>query len=172
MAGHGPDVASWQGASTAELKPHKIDGTMAFMLESCWPYRPTTYALDHAQLDYDAGIAYEQVNHDLRTGGHTDPDYAALNPQRLVPALEVDGLILTQSVAILEWLEDRFPTPALLPADANGRAIVRAMVATIATDVHPLHNLRTLKALRQDFGASDTQVNAWMGHWMGLGGSA
>lgn len=118
------------------------------------------------------GIAYEQVNHDLRTGGHTDPDYAALNPQRLVPALEVDGLILTQSVAILEWLEDRFPTPALLPADANGRAIVRAMVATIATDVHPLHNLRTLKALRQDFGASDTQVNAWMGHWMGLGFAA
>jgi maleylpyruvate isomerase len=118
------------------------------------------------------GIAYEQVNHDLRTGGHTDPDYAALNPQRLVPALEVDGLILTQSVAILEWLEDRFPTPALLPADANGRAIVRAMVATIATDVHPLHNLRTLKSLRQDFGASDTQVNAWMAHWMGLGFAA
>ncbi|WP_295564205.1 maleylacetoacetate isomerase [uncultured Sphingomonas sp.] len=118
------------------------------------------------------GVAYEQVNHDLRTGGHADPDYAALNPQRLVPALEVDGLILTQSVAILEWLEDRFPTPALLPADANGRAIVRAMVATIATDVHPLHNLRTLKALRQDFGASDTQVNAWMGHWMGLGFAA
>lgn len=118
------------------------------------------------------GIAYEQINHDLRTGGHTDPDYAALNPQRLVPALEVDGLILTQSVAILEWLEDRFPTPALLPADANGRAIVRAMVATIATDVHPLHNLRTLKALRQDFGASDTQVNAWMAHWMGLGFAA
>jgi maleylpyruvate isomerase len=118
------------------------------------------------------GIAYEQVNHDLRTGGHTDPAYAALNPQRLVPALEVDGLILTQSVAILEWLEDRFPNPALLPADANGRAIVRAMVATIATDVHPLHNLRTLKALRQDFSASDTQVNAWMGHWMGLGFAA
>lgn len=64
------------------------------------------------------------------------------------------------------------PHPALLPADANGRAIVRAMVATIATDVHPLHNLRTLKALRQDFGASDTQVNAWMGHWMGLGFAA
>jgi homogentisate 1,2-dioxygenase len=54
MAGHGPDLASWQGASAAELKPHKIDGTMAFMLESCWPYRPTRHALDHAQLDYDA----------------------------------------------------------------------------------------------------------------------
>jgi homogentisate 1,2-dioxygenase len=54
MSGHGPDLASWQGASAADLKPHKIDGTMAFMLESCWPYAPTTYALDHAQLDYDA----------------------------------------------------------------------------------------------------------------------
>jgi len=54
MAGHGPDLASWQGASAAELKPHKIDGTMAFMLESCWPYRPTAHALEHAQLDYDA----------------------------------------------------------------------------------------------------------------------
>ncbi|MCD2325430.1 homogentisate 1,2-dioxygenase [Sphingomonas sp. IC-56] len=57
MAGHGPDVASWQGASNAELKPHKIDGTMAFMVESCWPYRPTTYAMEHAQPDYDAAWA-------------------------------------------------------------------------------------------------------------------
>jgi maleylpyruvate isomerase len=112
------------------------------------------------------GIAYQQVNHDLRTGGQADPAYAALNPQRLVPALEVDGLILTQSVAILEWLDERFPDPALLPADADGRGIVRAMVATFATDVHPLHNLRTLKALREDFGASDDQVTAWMARWM------
>jgi len=115
------------------------------------------------------GIAYDQVNHDLRTGGQADPAYAALNPQRLVPALEVDGLVITQSVAILEWLEDRFPDPALLPPDPNGRAIVRAMVATIATDVHPLHNLRTLKSLRQDVGASEDQVNAWMAYWMTLG---
>lgn len=112
------------------------------------------------------GIAYQQANHDLRTGGQADPAYAALNPQRLVPALEVDGLILTQSVAILEWLDERFPDPALLPADADGRGIVRAMVATLATDVHPLHNLRTLKALREDFGASDDQVTAWMARWM------
>ncbi len=54
MAGHGPDLASWQGASAADLKPHKIEGTMAFMLESCWPYKPTSYALEHSQLDYDA----------------------------------------------------------------------------------------------------------------------
>jgi maleylpyruvate isomerase len=111
-------------------------------------------------------VAYDQVNHDLRTGGQADPAYAALNPQRLVPALEVDGLVLTQSVAILEWLEERFPDPPLLPADADGRAIVRAMVATLATDVHPLHNLRTLKALRQDFDASEAQVDAWMARWM------
>nr|WP_208404241.1 maleylacetoacetate isomerase [Sphingomonas insulae] len=111
-------------------------------------------------------LAYEQVNHDLRTGGQADPAYAALNPQRLVPALEVDGLVLTQSVAILEWLEDRFPEPALLPPDADGRAIVRSMVQAIVTDVHPLHNLRTLKALRQDIGASEDQMNAWMARWM------
>ncbi|USU07700.1 maleylacetoacetate isomerase [Sphingomonadaceae bacterium OTU29MARTA1] len=118
------------------------------------------------------GLAYEQVNHDLRTGGQAAPDYAALNPQRLVPALEVDGLIITQSVAILEWLDERFPEPALLPAHADGRAIVRSMVQTIVTDVHPLHNLRTLKALRQDFGASEDQVNAWMARWMTAGFAA
>ena len=54
MAGHGPDLASWTGASNATLAPHKIDGAMAFMVESCWPYKPTGYALEHAQLDYDA----------------------------------------------------------------------------------------------------------------------
>ncbi len=118
------------------------------------------------------GLAYEQVNHDLRTGGQAAPDYAALNPQRLVPALEVDGLIITQSVAILEWLDERFPQVPLLPTDANGCAIVRGMVATIATDVHPLHNLRTLKMLRSAIGASEDQVNAWMAHWMSDGFAA
>lgn len=54
MAGHGPDLDSWTAATNADLKPHKIDGTMAFMVESCWPYRPTPHALEHAQLDYDA----------------------------------------------------------------------------------------------------------------------
>lgn len=112
------------------------------------------------------GVDYRQVHHDLRTGGHTDPAYAALNPQRLVPALEADGLVLTQSVAILEWLDERFPEPPLLPPDADGRAIVRSMVATIVTDVHPLHNLRTLNALRRDFGGTEAQVGAWMTHWM------
>lgn len=112
------------------------------------------------------GLAYEQVNHDLRIGGQSDPAYAALNPQRLVPALTVDGLVITQSVAILEWLDERFPHPPLMPADPDARAIVRGMVGAIVTDVHPLHNLRVLQALRRDLGATEDQVNAWIARWM------
>lgn len=112
------------------------------------------------------GLAYEQANHDLRTGAQAAPDYAALNPQRLVPALEVDGLVLTQSGAIIEWLEERYPDPPLLPADADGRAIVRAMAATVGADTHPLHNLRVLTALRRDLGADETQVQAWIARWL------
>lgn len=115
------------------------------------------------------GLAYDQANHDLRTGGQAAPDYAALNPQRLVPALEADGLVLTQSGAIIEWLDERYPDPPLRPADANGRAIVRAMAATIGTDTHPLHNLRVLAALRRDFGADEAQVQAWIARWLGDG---
>lgn len=112
------------------------------------------------------GVAYEQVNHDLRTGAQQDAGYARLNPQRMVPALEADGHVLTQSAAIIEWLEERFPDPPLLPADSFGRAAIRAMTATISADIHPLHNLRVMKALRQDFGADDAAVNAWIARWM------
>ncbi|KQR88044.1 maleylacetoacetate isomerase [Sphingomonas sp. Leaf343] len=118
------------------------------------------------------GLAYEQVNHDLRTGAQSAPDYTALNPQHLVPTLEVDGLILTQSLAIVEWLDERHPTPALLPADADGRAIVRAMATTIGADIHPLHNLRVLKRLRSDFAADEAAVNAWIAEWMTAGFAA
>ena len=120
------------------------------------------------------GLAYRQVNHDLRTGAQGSPDYAALNPQRLVPALEVDGpngdrAVLTQSGAIVEWLEERYPDPPLLPPDATGRAIVRAMVLLIAADIHPLHNLRILKSLKGDFGLDEAQANAWVGRWIADG---
>lgn len=115
------------------------------------------------------GLAYEQVNHDLRTGAQGSPDYAALNPQRLVPALEADGAVLTQSGAIIEWLEERYPDPPLLPADATGRALVRAMVLLIAADIHPLHNLRILKSLKADFGRDEAQANAWVGRWIADG---
>lgn len=112
------------------------------------------------------GINYEQQGVDLRTGAQKSPAYLALNPQGLVPALEVDGLILTQSPAILEWLEEAHPRPALLPADPAARARVRAMAAIIGCDVHPLNNLRVTKALKADFGADQPAIDAWAATWI------
>ena len=87
--------------------------------------------------------------HLIKDGGqHNAPAYRALNPQGLVPALEIEGGVLTQSPAILEWIDERWPEPPLLPPDAFARAEVRAMAATVACDIHPLNNLRVLKALR------------------------
>lgn len=118
------------------------------------------------------GLVYDQANHDLRRGEQRDAVYRALNPQGLVPALEADGLVLTQSPAILEWLEERHPDPPLLPADPDARAVVRAMAATIACDVHPLNNLRVLNAVRDDFGADAGAVNRWIARWIGEGFAA
>ncbi|RZJ02788.1 MAG: maleylacetoacetate isomerase [Brevundimonas sp.] len=112
------------------------------------------------------GLAYEQRGHDLRTGGQKDPAYVALNPQGMVPALEVDGAVLTQSPAILEWLEEAHPEPPLLPRALADRAHVRAMAALVACDIHPLNNLRVGKALRESFGADQAAVDAWAGRWI------
>lgn len=112
------------------------------------------------------GIDYEQQGHDLRTGAQKDPAYLALNPQGMVPALEAGGVVLTQSPAILEWLEETHPTPALLPADPVARAQVRAMSALIGCDIHPLNNLRVGKALRETFGADQAAVDAWAARWI------
>ena len=105
---------------------------------------------------------------DLRAGVQRSEAFQALNPQGLVPALEFDGRVLTQSPAILEWLEERFPEPPLLPARPDARAQVRAMAAIIGCDIHPLNNLRVLKAVR-DLGADDAGVNAWAGRWITAG---
>lgn len=118
------------------------------------------------------GIAYEQETHDLRRGEQNGTGYAALNPQQLVPALETDEGVLIQSPAILEWLEERYPKPALLPAAAHDRAVVRSMAAVIGCDVHPLNNLRVLNALRRDFAAGEEQVQAWIGGWIVSGFTA
>lgn len=112
------------------------------------------------------GLAYERAVVDLRTGVQTSDDYLAKNPQGMVPALEVDGVVLTQSPAILEWLEEVYPDPALLPKDATGRAQVRAMAALIGCDIHPLNNLRVLTEIRTTFGADRAAVDAWAGRWM------
>ena len=113
------------------------------------------------------GLTYETAPVDLRTGAQKSDAYLALNPQGLVPALETgDGLVLTQSPAILEWLEEMHPTPALLPSSAADRACVRAMAALIGCDIHPLNNLRVLGALRKDFDADQAATDAWAARWI------
>lgn len=115
------------------------------------------------------GVAYEQATHDLRTGAQRTEDYLALSPQGLVPALVTDDGVLMQSPAILEWLEERYPDPPLLPAAAADRALVRAMSAVVACDIHPLNNLRVLRALRSEFSAGPDAVNSWIARWISDG---
>jgi len=118
------------------------------------------------------GVAYEQRAYDLRAGAQNEAGYKALNPQMLVPTLEVDGTLLTQSPAILEWLEERYPEPPLLPANPEERATVRAMSALIGCDIHPLGNLRVLGQLRTEFGADSAAVKQWAARWIGDGFAA
>ncbi len=117
------------------------------------------------------GLDYEAVPvHLVRGGGEQKrPEYLALNPAGLLPSLEVGGQVLTQSLAIIEYLEETHPAPPLLPADPLCRARVRAIAQTIACDIHPINNLRVLQALVRDFGASDAQKNAWYRHWVETG---
>ena len=116
------------------------------------------------------GLAYDQVTYDLRKKAEKGNVYAALNPQKLVPTLQTEeGARLTQSLAILEWLEDTHPEPGLLPENKTDRAHVRAMAALVACDIHPVNNLRILNALRDDLDASDDQVAQWIARWIGDG---
>jgi maleylpyruvate isomerase len=117
-------------------------------------------------------LPFDQLTHDLRRGEQRAEEFLAVNPQGLVPALEAEGMALTQSPAILEWLEERWPTPPLLPTAPEARAIVRAMMAIVACDIHPLNNLRVLDTLRQEFGAAPEQVTAWIARWIGEGFAA
>ncbi|WP_066557057.1 maleylacetoacetate isomerase [Croceicoccus bisphenolivorans] len=119
------------------------------------------------------GLEYAQVTHDLRKGEQKDAAYTALAPQGLVPALEIgNGIVLPQSVAILEWLEETHPEPPLLPRNANDRAIVRAMCAMIGSDVHPINNLRILKYLKNELGQEQAAIDAWARHWIAEGFAA
>ncbi len=117
------------------------------------------------------GLAYESVPvHLLRGGGEQlQGAYRAVNPAALVPALQGDDATLTQSLAILEYLEETHLAPALLPADAAGRARVRALSLSVACDIHPLNNLRVLNYLTGTLGATEAQRTDWMLHWMALG---
>ncbi len=142
---------------------------MTLVLHGYWrsgtTYR-TRIALNLKGLDYRT----EPV--DLVEGAQKAEAYLALNPQGLVPALEAGGEVLTQSPAILEWLEETHPRPPLLPQDAAARAMVRSMAAIVGCDIHPLNNLRILKTLRKEFDVDPGQVDEWAGRWIGEGFAA
>ena len=118
------------------------------------------------------GLAYRTSPVNLLEGEQGQAPYREIDPQGLVPALEADGQVLIQSPAILEWLEETCPEPPLLPREPVARAVVRAMAAMIGCDVHPLNNLRVLRALKRDLGASDEQLSAWEARWIGDGFAA
>lgn len=111
------------------------------------------------------GVPYEQKFYHLRRGENTSTRYLAINPQGLVPSLESDGETITQSLAILEYLEEEFPDPALLPRDHYGRARVRSLAEICAVDTHPLNNLRVLRYLESNFGLDEKARLSWCAHW-------
>ncbi|MEJ8859225.1 maleylacetoacetate isomerase [Variovorax robiniae] len=118
------------------------------------------------------GLTYEQVAVDLRREEHLGDAYRSINPQQLVPALNVDGMTMTQTPAIIEWLEERYPQPPLLPQDPLDRAHVRALAAIIGCDVHPVNNRRILETLKHRFGADQAAIDEWCGTWISSGFSA
>ena len=111
------------------------------------------------------GLAYDYVAVHLVRGDHKKPPYTDVSADSLVPLLEVDGQKLSQSMAIIEYLDDKHPTPALLPADSLGRAKVRALAQAVACDIHPLNNLRILKYLVKDLKVEEDAKNSWYRHW-------
>ena len=115
------------------------------------------------------GLAYEQEFVHLRKNDQRSPDYLKLNPQGLVPALVENGRIFTQSLAIIEYLDETHPAPPLLPRDPGARARVRSLAQAIACDIHPIDNLRVLRFLSKPLGHDEKDVEAWFNHWIKLG---
>ncbi len=116
------------------------------------------------------GVAPERAFVHLRKGDHRADEYLSLNPQGLVPSLVTDeGEVLTQSLAILEWLDETFPKPPILPPDPAGRARVRSLALAIACDIHPLDNLRVLNYLTGTLGVTEAQKNGWYKYWIDVG---
>ena len=115
------------------------------------------------------GIAYESVSKLFSRDEHRAPEYMRLNPQGLIPALDDDGFVLGQSLAIIEYLDETHREPPLLPADPGGRAIVRSLAQAIACDIHPLNNLRVLNYLKDPLGHDAATVERWYHHWIHAG---
>ena len=114
-------------------------------------------------------IDYESIPKAFSRNEHRAADYLELNPQGLIPALDDAGAVLSQSLAIIEYLNEKFATPPLLPNKPFERACVRSMALAIACDIHPLNNLRVLNYLRQELKQDDAGVNTWYRHWVTAG---
>ena len=117
-------------------------------------------------------LPYSMIPVNLLDGAHRSPGYLARNPEGLVPALESDLGMLSQSLAILEWLEETHPKPALLPADGWHKAQVRSVMYAIACDIHPINNLRVLKYLTSTLGVKEKDKTTWYQHWITTGFTA
>lgn len=113
-------------------------------------------------------LAYQYVSIDLAHGGQAAPEYRKLSPQSIVPTLEDDGLIIPQSLAICEYLEERYPNPPILPRDSGGRGRVRAVALVVACEIHPLASGRTQRYLGERFNAGGDDLLEWSRHWMAL----
>ena len=118
------------------------------------------------------GLDYEQVSVHLAKGRQYDREFSAISPQNLVPVLEHDGQLLYQSVAIIEYLEEKFPEPRLLPKDSAGRNRARSLALISACEIHPLNNTRVLAYLSDTLRMTDDQKNAWYRHWVTVGFTA
>lgn len=113
------------------------------------------------------GVDYEHKSYVLRDQQHKQSEYLGLNPQGLVPALKLDdGAVLTQSLAIMEYLDDAYPQHLLVPIDPLDKAWVKGLAYNVACDLHPLNNLRVLQYLGKDLGHSEDQVTTWFRHWV------
>ncbi len=115
------------------------------------------------------GLAYDYIPVHLAKGEHKKEAYTALAADALVPLLEIDGARLSQSMAIIEYLDEKHPTPAMLPPDALGRAQVRALAQSIACEIHPVNNLRVLKYLSGVMKVDEEVKNTWYRHWCRVG---
>ena len=115
------------------------------------------------------GISYESTLWHLREGAHLDASFATINPHQLIPVLDDEGTLLTQSLAIIEYLDETHPAPPFLPTGAANRAYVRGLAQSIACDIHPIDNLRVLKYLRTNFEADEAAVGSWYNHWIATG---
>jgi maleylacetoacetate isomerase len=115
------------------------------------------------------GVAYESLPKAFARNEHRAAEYLAVNPQGLIPALDVGGAVVSQTLAIIEYLNEAYPDPPLLPQDPLARAHVRSMALAIACDIHPLNNLRVLNYLRSELRHGESEVNTWYRHWIAEG---